>query len=139
MLTLEIGFSDSRGRSISARAIFQGHLCGPSAPIRARKGSGFVEISANHGVAPAELSRKLTLEIGFSDSRSAAISAMAVSQGHLGGPNAPIRARKGRGFVEISANRELSRMLTLEIGFSDSRGGAISARAIFQGHLRGQD
>ena len=89
------GVSDSRCRSISARAImiFQGHLRGPSTPIRARKGSGFVEIYANHGASPAELSRMLTLEICFSDSRSAAISAMAVSQRHLGGPCAPIRAQ----------------------------------------------
>ena len=88
--SFEIGFSDSHGGSISARAIFQGHLRDPNAPICARKGRGFVEISANRGVAPAELSRML----GFSDSRGGSISARAIFQGHLRGPGAPIRAQK---------------------------------------------
>ena len=46
-----------------------------------------------------------SFEISFSDSHGGAISALAVSQGHLGCPDAPIRAWKGRGFVEISAHQ----------------------------------
>ena len=86
------------------------HLGYSGAPIRARQGRGFVEISASQGVAPAELSRMLTFEICFADSRGGAISALAVFQKHLGGPGAPIRgefrARQGRGFVEISASSD---------------------------------
>ena len=90
------------------------------APFRARKSSGFVEISTNQGVAPAASCRMLTFEIDFADSRGAAILSRAIFQGHLRGPNAPFRARKGSGFVEISTNQgvasaELSRMLTFEI------------------------
>ena len=48
-------------------------------------------------------------------------------------------AQNGLGCVEISANQGvaagLSRILTFEIGFSDSRGGAISALAVFYGLL----
>ena len=96
MLTFEIDFADSRGAAVSARAIFQGHLRGPNAPIRARKGrGGVVEISANRGVAPAELSRVLTFEISFSVSRGGSISARAIFQGHLRGLDAPFCARKG--------------------------------------------
>ena len=104
---------------------------------------GFVEISANQGVAPAELSRMLKFKIGFSDLYVRAISALAVSPRHLSGPSAPIRAQKERGVVdnvEIPANQgvapaEMSRMLTFEIGLADSRGAAISALAVSQGHL----
>ena len=39
-------------------AVPQGHLGGPCAPLRTRKGRGFVEIFANQGVAPAASSRK---------------------------------------------------------------------------------
>ena len=80
----------------------------------------------------------LTFEIGFSlfsVSRGAAISARANFQRHLRGPNAPIRARKGRGIFEIFANHgvtssDLSRMLTFEIGCANSRNAAISALAV---------
>ena len=75
------------------------------APFRARKSSGFVEISTNQGVAPAASCRMLTFEIDFADSRGAAILSRAIFQGHLRGPNAPFRARKGSGFVEISTNQ----------------------------------
>ena len=81
MLTFGIGFSDSRCVAISALAVSQGHLGGPGAPIRARKGRGFVEISANHGVAPAASSRMLTFKLGFADSRGGAISALTTYQG----------------------------------------------------------
>ena len=85
--------------AISTLAVSQGHLGGPNASIRAQKGRGFVEISANQGVAHSDLSRMLTFEIGCADSRCAAISALAVSQVHLSSPNAPIcaRIRKSRG------------------------------------------
>ena len=125
MLSFEIDFADSRNGPISSMAVFQGHLgslgC-PGAPIRAQKGSGFVEmprIKVLPPQRPAELSKMLTFDIGFSDSHVRAISALAISQGHLGGRDTPIRvrARKGRGFVEISANQgvepaEPSRVLT---------------------------
>ena len=68
MLTFETGFLDSRGGEIQAHAVSQGHHGGPSARIRPRKGRGFVEISANQGVAPAAPIRMLTFETGFSDS-----------------------------------------------------------------------
>ena len=61
--------------------------------------------------------RTLTFEIGFSGSRCGAISALTVSQGHLGA--------KDCGFLEISANQgvapaaALSRMLKFEIACSD--------------------
>ena len=45
----------------------------------------------------------LTLEIDFSGLSGGAISASAVAQGDLGGPETPIRARKGSGLAEISA------------------------------------
>ena len=60
MLTFEFGFSDSRGGAISAMAVSQGHLGGPCALIRAQKGRGLLEISANHGVASAASARMLT-------------------------------------------------------------------------------
>ena len=108
------------------------------------KRPGFVEISMSHGVAPTELSRMLTFEIGFSDSHGGAISALAVCQRHLSGPGALIRARKGRGFVETSSSQgvapaELSRMLTFEISFSDSHCAAILALAVSQRQLGGPD
>ena len=122
MLTFEIG--DSRVGAVSALAVSQGQHSSPSLPIRAQKGRCFVEISANRGVVPDELSRMLTFERNFSFSHCRAISALDISQGHHGGPSAPIRASKGCGFVEISANQgvapaEPSRKLTVEIGFSD--------------------
>ena len=51
MLSFEIGFLDSRGAVIMVLTVFQGHLGGPGAPIRAQKEHGFVEIPANQGVA----------------------------------------------------------------------------------------
>ena len=85
MLTFEIGFADSHGAAISAHAVSQGHLGGPGTPIRAGapKGRGFVEISANQGVAPDSPSRMLKFEIGVSESHVRAISVPAVSQRHL--------------------------------------------------------
>ena len=64
--------SVSRNAAILARAIFQGHLRGPNAPIQAKKGQDFVEISVNQGVAPAAPSRMLTFEINFADSHERA-------------------------------------------------------------------
>ena len=102
MLTLESGFAaspPSRCGAISALAVSQGRLGGPGAPIRTLKGRGFVEISADRGVAPAAPSRMLTLEIGFVASRGEAISTLAVSQGRLGGR--VTRAGAGHGDYRI--------------------------------------
>ena len=57
---------------------------------------------------------------------------------YLGGPETPIRARKGSGLAEISviqgvAPRESLRRVSLEINFSGSSGGVISALAVDQG------
>ena len=91
--------------------------CGQSRNLRP-KGSGFVEISASQGVAaaasPAELSKMLKFEIGFSDSRGGAISALAVSQRHLGGPCSPICTRKGSGFVEISTSQDTANHMAMK-------------------------
>ena len=46
------------------------------------------------GVAPPEACRMVSLEIDFSGSRGGAISALAVDQVYLGGPETPIRAGK---------------------------------------------
>ena len=142
MLTLEIDFSGQRGGAISASAVAQGYLGGPETPIRAREGSGLAEISAIQGVAPPEALRMVSLEIDFSGQRSGAISALAVDQGCLCGPETPIRARKGSGLAKISAIQgvappEASRRVSLEIDFSGLRGGTISALAVDQLYLCG--
>ena len=82
----------------------------------------------------------LTLEIDFSGLSGGAISASAVAQGYLGGPETPIRAGEGSGLAEISAIQgvappEALRRVSLEIDFSGQRGGAISALAVDQGCL----
>ena len=64
-----------------------------------------------------------TLEIDFSGLSGGAISASAVDQGYLGGPETPIRAGKGSGLAEISAIQgvappEALRRVSLEIDFS---------------------
>ena len=74
----------------------------------------------------------LTLEIDFSGLSGGAISASAVAQGCLGGPETPIRAGEGSGLAEISAIQgvappEALRRVSLEIDFSGQGGGAISA------------
>ena len=74
-------------------------------------------------------------KIGSFGLRCGAISASAVAQGCLGGPETPIRAKKGSGLAEISAIQgvtppEALRRISLEIGL---RGGAISALAVDQG------
>ena len=62
---------NSRCGAISAQAISQEHLGGHNIAICARFGGPkrqwLVEIFASQGVAPTELSRMLTLEIGFAD------------------------------------------------------------------------
>ena len=100
---MEIDFSGLSGGAISALAINQVYLVGPESPIRARKGSGIAEISAMQGVAPPGASRRVLLEIDFSGLSGGAISASAVDQGYLGGPESPIRAGEGSGLAEISA------------------------------------
>ena len=86
----------------------------------------------------------LTLEIDFSGQRGGAISASAVAQGYLGGPETPIRAREGSGLAEISAIQGVAppdacRRVSLEIDFSGQRGGAISASTVDQGYLGGPE
>ena len=75
------------------------------------------------------------MEIDFSGQRGGAISALTVDQVYLGGPETPIRARKGSGLAEISAMQgvappEALRRVSLEIDFSGLRCGAISALAV---------
>ena len=87
------------------------------------------------GVAPPEALRRVSLEIDFSGLRGRAISALAIDQGCLRGPETRIRARKGSGLAEISAMQgvappEACRRVSLEIDFSGLRGRAISALAI---------
>ena len=101
----KIGSFGLRGGAISALAVNQVYLGGPESPIRARKESGLAEISAIHGVAPPEALRRVTLETDFSGLCCGAISALAVDQVYLGGPETPIRARKGSGLAEISATQ----------------------------------
>ena len=84
----------------------------------------------------------LTLEIDFSVQRGGAISASAVAQGYLGGPETPIRAGEGSGLAEISAIQGVAppdacRRVSLEIDFSGFSGGAISALAVDQACLCG--
>ena len=64
----------------------------------------------------------LTLEIDFSGLSGGAISASAVAQGYLVGPETPIRAGEGSGLAEISAIQgvappEALRRVSLEIDF----------------------
>ena len=93
--------------------------------------------------APLQQQRRPRFKIGRLDLRGGEILALAVDEGCLGGPETPIRARKGSGLAEISAIQgvappeALRRVLpALEIDFSGLRGGAISALAIDQGCLR---
>ena len=102
MLTLEIDFSGQRGGAISALAVAQVYLGGPETPIRARKGSGLAEISAMQGVAPPEACRSVSLELDFSGLSGGAISALAVDQGCLRGPETRIRTGKSYADAEIS-------------------------------------
>ena len=100
---------------------------GPETPIHARKGSGLAEISAIQGVAPPEALRRVSLEIDLSGLCGEAISALAIDQGCLGGPETRIRARKGSGLAEISAMQgvappEALRRVSLEIDCSGQRG-----------------
>ena len=52
-------------------------------------------------VAPPEALRRVSLEIDFSGLSGGKISALAVDQVYLVGPETPIRARKGSGLAEI--------------------------------------
>ena len=84
------------------------------------------------------------MEIDFSGLSGGAISASAVAQGYLGGPETPIRAGEGSGLAEISAIQgvappEALRRVSLEIDFSGLRGGAISALAVDQVYLGGHE
>ena len=53
--------------------------------------------------APLQQQRRPRFKIGRLGLRGGAISALAVDEGCLGGPETPIRARKGSGLAEISA------------------------------------
>ena len=103
-LSLETDFSGPRGGAISALAVDQKGLCGPKTRVHARKGLKTAKISVIQGVAPPEASTRLSLEINFSGLLGGAISALAVAQGRLCGPETRVRARrKGLGFAERSA------------------------------------
>ena len=91
---MEIDFSGLRGGAISALAFIQVYLGGPVTRISASKGSGLAEISAIQGVSPPEAWTRVSLEINFSGLRCGAISALAVDQMYLGGPETRIRAGK---------------------------------------------
>ena len=99
---MEIDFSGLRGGAIWALAVAQVYLGGHETPIRARKGSGLAEISAMQGVAPPEALRRVSLEIDFSGLRGRVISALAVDQVYLGGPETRIRAGESSTYAEIS-------------------------------------
>ena len=99
---METDFSGLHGRVISALAVEQVYLGGHETPIRARKGSGLAEISAMQGVSPPEACRRVSLEIDFSGLRGGAISALAIDQGSLRGPETRIRAGKSSADAEIS-------------------------------------
>ena len=102
-VSLEIDFSGLRGGAISALAVDQVYLGGPETRIRARKGSGLAKIlSAMQGVAPPEACRRVSLEIDFSGLCGGAISALAINQGCLRGPETSIRAGKRSADAEIS-------------------------------------
>ena len=62
--------------------------------MRARKWSGFAEISAIQGAAYAEKRRRPLFGIRLSGLRHGAISALAVYLGCLGGPETQICARE---------------------------------------------
>ena len=78
------------------------YLGGPETPIRAGEGSGLAEISAIQGVAPPDACRRVSLEIDFSGLRGREISALAVDQVYLGGPETQIRTGKCSAYAEIS-------------------------------------
>ena len=99
---MEIDFSGLIGGAISAFAVDQVYLVGPETRIRAGKGSGIAEISVMQGVAPPEACRRVSLEIDFSGLRGGAISALAIDQGCLRGPETRIRAGKSSADAEIS-------------------------------------
>ena len=101
-VSLENNFSGLRGGAISALAVDQVNLGGHETTIRARKGSGLAKISAMQGVTPPEALRRVSLEIDFSGLRGGAISALAVDQGCLRGPETRIRAGKSSADAEIS-------------------------------------
>ena len=98
----KIGSFGLRGGAISALAVNQVYLGGPETPIRAGEGSELAEISAIQGVAPPDACRRVSLEIDFSGQRGGAISALAVDQGCLCGPETQIRAGKSSADAEIS-------------------------------------
>ena len=99
---MEIDFSGLSGGAISALAVDEGCLGGPETRIRAGKGSGLAEISAIQRFAPPEACRRLSLEIDFSGLRGGVISALAVDQVYLGGPETRIRAGESSAYAEIS-------------------------------------
>ena len=93
---------------------------------------------------PLQQQRRPRFKIVCLGLRGGAISASAVDQGCLCGPETPIRARKGSGIAEISAIQgvappEAERRLSLEIDFSGLRSGAISALAVAPMYLGGHE
>ena len=142
MLTFEIGFADSLGGAISALAVYKGHHGGPSAGIRARKIVALRDIR--------ESSRKLLLRRAGAFHSKSASQTRAAKQCRLGPafkgtslvPAHQSVPKKREPFskcprIKAEAPAAPSRMLTFEIGFADSQGGAILAIANFQGHHGG--
>ena len=117
----KIGRLGLRGGANLALAFDQGCLGGPETPIHARKGSGLAEISAMQGVAPPEALRRVSLEIDFSGLRGGAISALAVDQGCLRGPETRIRAGKSSAYAKISGCKAKQHIEISAFIFSDSR------------------
>ena len=101
-VSLEIDFSGLSGGAISALAVAQAYSGGQETRIRAVKGSGLAEISAIQGVDPPEGCRRVSLVIDFSGQRGGVISALAVDQACLCGPETRIRAGKSSADAEIS-------------------------------------
>ena len=110
---------------------------------RAQRGLVDAKISTDIN-APLQQQRRPRFKIGRLSLRGGAISALVVNQVYLGGPELPIRARKGSRLPEISviqgvAPPEALRRVSLEIDFSCLRGGAISALTIDQVYSGGPE
>ena len=72
--------------------------------IRNRAQRGLVDAKISTEInAPLQQQRRPRFKIGRFGLRGGANLALAVDEGCLGGPETPIRARKGSGLAEISA------------------------------------
>ena len=87
-----------------AVAVPQGHLGSPDSHIRARKERRFVEISAIQGVAPADLSRRVTFETRLAQLRDADPCRFSRSSRRSGLGRTYLRPNRAP-LVEISVNQ----------------------------------